>query len=73
MKFRILAALAGGAISAGCAAIDDSHFMPSEGQLQARNPKLLNCAAGAVPSCTVTGTRFRQRVDNCRCIRPRTQ
>jgi len=51
----------------GCATTDGNSYMPSEAQLQARNPYLLNCPRNKPPVCKVWGGRVNNEAAMCAC------
>ena len=54
---------------AGCAAMNESAYMPGENQLKDKNPYLLNCPSGSAPVCSTHGGRLKKTFTNCTCGR----
>jgi hypothetical protein len=67
IHMKNLAALITVALLAGCAVLDDSTYMPSEGQLRFNNPELLKCPYGSLPVCDTQGGRVKKTFTNCGC------
>ena len=51
----------------GCSTFDEASYMPSETQLQVRNPALMNCPDRTPPVCETWGGRTNKRIAQCRC------